>query len=70
MVRIARGMVEIHSNKPCQDNYLQKKKERCKEKGRIHISQGNEFHFKQSEPESQRISTPTNNLVLIEVEKR
>lgn len=58
MVRIARGMVEIYSNKRSQDNYLQKKKEQCKEKGRIHVSQGNEFHFKQSKPESQRISTP------------
>lgn len=47
MVRIARGMVETYSNKPClKDDHLQKEKEHSKEKKRIQVSQGNEFYFK------------------------
>lgn len=46
LVRIAGEMVETYSHKPCQNDYLQKKKEHCKKKELIHISQGNEFYFK------------------------
>lgn len=64
MVRIARGMVETYSTKPClKVDYLQKKEEHCKEKKRIQVSQGNEFYFKESMLKSQRTSAGTNNLI-------
>lgn len=68
MARIARGMVGIHGNKPCQDDYLQKEKEHCEKEG-IQVSQGNEFRFKQCKLKSQRISAPTESLIFIEVRK-
>lgn len=41
MVKIARGMVGVHSNK-LHENYLQKKKEPCK-KERTQSSKTNKF---------------------------